>query len=465
MRLLGPLTTEPDPHPDALYLLALIADRQQNSAAAINLTERVLSIVDSVHARLLLARAHQTAGNVADALDSCDRVLAQEPSNVSSQILRGSILEQAGRVAEARDTLAPLILGFQRSGTTPPHELAFEWAKVLTRDEAYDEAIAYLDGILASGVDDERRRITLHLKAKACDRAARYADAIEAAREANNIGELDFDPALYEQQVSALMAVWSRDALRDFPRANCDSQLPVFIAGMPRSGTSLVDRIIDAHPEAIGVGELDSIERFAIRLAAEYDPTKPAPDCFGQVQEQQWSEAAESYIGQLRAITPSTAERIVNKALGNNKLVGLIAQLFPRTRVIHVIRDPRDVAVSCFMGGFNHAVHPWTTRIDWCLAAWQQSTRLMNHWKETLDIPILDVRYEDLVRHPSKLMPRIVEFIGLEWNDACTRFHESGRTIRTLSYDQVTRPLYDTSVGRHRNYPELFTDVDIPPYP
>ena len=166
----------------------------------------------------------------------------------------------------------------------------------------------------------------------------------------------------------------------------------------------------------------------------------------------------------LKKRAPEGAERVVNKALGNNKLVGLIARLFPKTRIIHAVRDPRDVAVSCFMGGFNHAVHPWTTRFEWIAEAWKQSYRMMQHWKDTLDVPILEVHYERLVGDPENEFPRLIEFLGLEWDDKCMEFHKSRRTVRTLSYDQVNRPLYKTSAGRHKNYEQWFGDAKFPHY-
>jgi len=290
-----------------------------------------------------------------------------------------------------------------------------------------------------------------------------YDGAFESAARANEIGKLEFSPELYEQQVSVLIENWSREAMERFPISDCDSEIPVFVAGMPRSGTSLIDQIIDAHPKAAGVGELATIERFAIELAAAWDPDAEPPACFGRYTPQRWTRAARAYVREITRQAPD-AERIVNKALGNNKLVGLIARLFPRTRIIHAIRDPRDVAISCFMGGFNNHLHPWTTQIDWAARAWEQSMRMMEHWKRSLDVPILDVHYERLVRDPDTEFPRIIEFLGLEWDDACREFHKSRRTVRTLSYDQVNRPLYTSSAGRHRNYARHIAGVEFPAY-
>ena len=235
-----------------------------------------------------------------------------------------------------------------------------------------------------------------------------------------------------------------------------NDELPVFIAGMPRSGTSLIDQIIDAHPQASGVGELSTIELFAQQLSAVYNPDLEPPACFGKLNRFRWTRAAREYVASAKKQTPTESIRVVNKALGNNKLVGLLACLFPRTRIIHANRDPRDIALSCYMGGFNDQLHPWTTKLDWALSACEQSQRMMEHWKSVLCIPILDVHYEKLVSNPTEEVPRLIAFLGLEWNDQCLDFHESNRTVRTLSYDQVNNPMYTSSIGRHKHYQRHF---------
>ena len=102
--------------------------------------------------------------------------------------------------------------------------------------------------------------------------------------------------------------------------------------------------------------------------------------------------------------------------------------------------------------------------MEWIACAWQESQRIMNHWKASLPVPILDVSYEQLVKHPEIEFPRILNFLGMEWDEACTRFHESKRTVRTLSYDQVNRPLYTSSVARHVNYAKSLQGIRWPEY-
>lgn len=451
--------------PEILFLRAVVLERQHRFKDAIEFAKQSLSDRPRPEPMLLIAGGYRGLGQTDRALEWCDRARQAQANPETVSFLRGKILEAAGRTAEARAELEPIALAYDASAKPYPLGLAVEWSKVLVQDRRHAEAIALIDRTLTGADLPVPARIDqLYLKAKAADRTGNFDLAFASAAEANRLGQLDFDPGLYDEQVSALIEIWSRERVRDFPLAACDSELPVFVAGMPRSGTSLIDQIIDAHPLASGVGELSSVEQFALSLSREYDADLPPPECFGSMGARRWTRFAQDYVREVRRLAPPGVQRVVNKALGNNKLVGLIARLFPRTRIIHAIRDPRDTAISCFMGGFNNRMHPWTTRLEWASTAWELSRRLMEHWKATLDVPILDVHYERLVADPEPEFRRLIKFLGLEWDPKCLEFHTTRRTVRTLSYDQVNRPLYTTSVGRHAHYAKHLVGVRFPAY-
>jgi tetratricopeptide (TPR) repeat protein len=448
---------------EAMLLQATVYERKRQLGLAEQMAQKSLKLMEHPATLLLIARCLRVRGESDEAIKLCDRALAKAPGLEMARLIKGGILEEAGRFEDAKGVTGPLFAEAEAKGAIDA-ALRFEWAKLLVQDKKFDDAIAQIDRVAAEAPQDELRRLSLYLKAKACDRKKDYKGAYEAAAAANEIGRLEFSPELYAEQVTVLMENWSREKMARFPVSGCKSEVPVFVAGMPRSGTSLIDQIIDAHPKAAGVGELATIESFAHQLSAAWDPNKEPPGCFGKFDAYRWTRAAEDYVKEIKGKAAPGVQRIVNKSLGNNKLVGLIARLFPRTRIIHAIRDPRDVAVSCFQGGFNNALHPWTTRYEWIARAWEQSQRMMDHWKKHLDVPILDVHYEKLVKHPETEFPRIIEFLGLEWDAACTKFHESRRTVRTLSYDQVNRPLYTTSAGRNANYAPFMEGIEFPAY-
>ncbi len=465
LRTIATLNSRSSNDPEVLYLSAIAHEQLEHSRKAIELAKRALKQVKRVEPMLILARCYRRLGETEQGISWCEQIKKHRPDDLSVIALHAGTLEEAGRVGEAFEILSPVVSHHRSSGAELPLGPLCEWSKVLVQRKDYIGAIACIDKLLSrDDLPDSLRVSSLFLKAKAFDRAGEYAAAWECADIANQLGHVEYDPELHEEGVDALLENWSLERMALFPISNCESQVPVFIAGMPRSGTSLIDQIIDAHPRAAGVGELDTIETFALNLARNYVPNLAPPACFGNLNSASWSRVAHAYIREVQGKAHEHADRIVNKALGNDKLIGVLAKLFPRTKIIHAIRDPRDVAISCFMGGFNNNVHAWTTKVEWVANAWALSERMMRHWKETLDIPILEVRYEQLVADPQNEIPRIVDFLGLEWHDSCFDFHKSSRTVRTLSYDQVNRPIYNSSAGRHVNYIQHIDGVRFPEY-
>ncbi|MEQ9096461.1 MAG: sulfotransferase [Phycisphaerales bacterium] len=445
--------------------LAAIAERTGDVEQVRHHGRKALNQGPNAGAFTVLSRLERRAANTELALELCDRALELVPGDVPLRIHRAGCLEEAGRTDEARAVVDDMVSQLEsRNQPLPPH-LQFERAKLSVQAGEYDRAIDIIDG-LHRAVDTPRelRSAAWHLKAKALDRAGRYAEAFGAATAGNEVDRRPFDPDAYERQTTAIIEMWSKENMATFPESSCDSEVPVFIAGMPRSGTSLLDQIIHAHSKAAGVGELDTLERFFAQVMAAYRPEAPEGKRFGSLNRFKWTRAAEDYVREIRKTAPDDA-RIANKAIGNTRIAGLLARLFPNTRIIHIRRDPRDVAISCYMGAFNNMAMPWTTRLDWVARAYEQTERLMDHWKRTLDVPFLEVRYEDMVRDPATQLPRIIDFLGLEWDDACREFYKTKRTLRTLSYDQVNRPLYTSSVGRHANYAGQISGVDFPAYP
>ena len=462
---LGPLLKKKKPDAGALHLMAVIFDQQRQPSKAIEFAKRADRAKPSDASKLIIARALRGLGKTDECVALIDRMLKKSPDNQMCLAFKAGAFEEAGRIDDAESTLRPLVESNDGDLSSLSTQIQDIWARILVQRKEYTQAIELIDQVIAKLPDDKAKAGLHHLKAKACDRSKQYDLAWEAAELANAPTRLEYDPDLHTQQVDALIEIWSKENTADFPITNCESIVPVFVAGMPRSGTSLIDQIIDAHPKASGVGELSAIETFAMQLSKHYQPDAPPSERFGKMGQSAWQETADAYIKHILSVSPDGSERVVNKALGNNKLVGLIARLFPKTKIIHAIRDPRDVAISCYMGGFNNNMHPWTSRVDWASHTWALSDRMMNHWKATLDIPILDVHYERLVADPQSEFPRLIEFLGLDFDPSCYDFHKSKRTVRTLSYDQVNRPLYTTSSGRHNNYKSHIQDINFPDYP
>ena len=454
----------PSPSKDAegLRLRARIAELEGRPADMKSLAEKSLGVQSHPDGHLILAQFHLRHGEVEPARREAARAVEIDPADANARLMHAAILLEAGRIDDADATIAPL-------REAPPADaglgrrLGYTVAAIRTRRGDHQGALEHLDAeVLAPDASPPERKATFALRAKILDHLGRYDEAFADAEAFNALERVTFSPGHYDRDVDRMIERNGREQLERFP-TGFQSDLPVLVSGMPRSGTSLVDRIIDAHPEAAGAGEFTGLERFAAKLQAATDPSKSPPACFGELQSPQWRDEGERYVDLLEAMHPG-ARRIVNKSLSNTNLLGLGSRLLPGVRVIHVVRDPRDVAISCVMGEFRPAVMPWTTRLDWVATAWAAMERLMRHWHAVLDVPILDVRYERLVSDPDTEFRRIIDFIDLPWDDACLDFHATGRPLRTLSNDQVCRPLYTSSVGRHRHYDAAISTIDWPDY-
>ncbi|MCA9310701.1 MAG: sulfotransferase, partial [Phycisphaerales bacterium] len=224
----------------------------------------------------------------------------------------------------------------------------------------------------------------------------------------------------------------------------------VFIVGMPRSGTSLVEQIIDCHPRAHGAGELSAIRQMVVNMYHRLKTDRFFPDYLDMVDADLLTEFGGAHLRELLSLAPGAA-RIVDKAPGNFVNLGLIAQLYPRARVINCQRDPRDSCLSCYFKSFTFGLQ-FSNSLESLGRYYNDYERLMAHWHTALDLPILDVQYEDTVKDVETAARRIIDFLGLPWDDACLRFHESDRQVNTASYEQVRQPIYDSSVGRYRPY-------------
>jgi hypothetical protein len=246
------------------------------------------------------------------------------------------------------------------------------------------------------------------------------------------------------------MEFFSAERLAERPRGGNESKLPVFIVGMPRSGTSLVEQILSCHRDVYAAGELRNIRKLTVSLVPNFDKRNDEADAPVRLDQPLLSAAAERYLDQLRK-TAGDAIRVTNKMPYNFLYLGLIALMFPRARIIHCVRDPIDTCLSWYFQNFERGNF---SSFDLRHAGlyYRQYERLMAHWGEVLDLPIMEVRYEEHVGAPEKVCRDMLDFLELDWDPACLRFHESSRFTRTASRDQVREPIYTSSAGRWRNY-------------
>ena len=432
---------------DVLKTLGGIAVMRLDLDQALRLYKQCLSIRPrDAEFYFLVGKVQAMQNRFDQAIPRFDRALELHPGYVSASEWKAMILEWGGGFDEARAALAPFIAAGDETDI-----MAEVQAKLQVRDKRYREAIDVLTRHLHGDRPPDIRHRLGHLAGTAWEKLGDYDAAFEAHTRANQSVARSFDPDEYVRSVDRLVDAFSRDNLAKLPRAALRTGIPVFIAGLPRSGTTLVEQILDAHPRGHGAGEIADIPNTARALQSELDSSLPYPDCVADFTIQAADRLAKRYVDGLKAIAPSAA-RVVNKSLENYRMLGLIALLFPDTAVIHCRRDPRDTCLSCYTSNILPERFPWVTDLRHLGLVYRQYERLMAHWQSVLDTPMLEVRYEELVDDLEGHARRIIDFCGLQWNEACLRFHASGRVVTTLSYDQVRQPVYRSSVGRYKGY-------------
>jgi Tfp pilus assembly protein PilF len=246
----------------------------------------------------------------------------------------------------------------------------------------------------------------------------------------------------------AAIAAFTPERFASGPRARNSDATPVFIVGMPRSGTTLAEQILAAHPRAHGAGERSALGRLAWRLGQGATANSIAR--IAALDQAALDAEADAYLEQMRALAPDKA-RIVDKMPGNYLYVWLIALLFPNAKIIHCVRDPRDIGFSIFTFRF-HGEHGYAhdlADLGWAIG---EQTRVMNHWKVALPQPILTLPLDAWVRNFDATLARVLDFVGLPPDPACARFYEAESEVRTVSRSQVRQPVNARGLGRWRPY-------------
>jgi tetratricopeptide (TPR) repeat protein len=394
-----------------------------------------------------MAQTCQAMGRVQEAIEWYDRALALEPDNAELLGWKAQALETKG---DAEAALA-IVESYVAAGTETA-EMAGAYVRAKQRLKQHEDAVRVAQAHYGVEVATSGRGATFaYLAAKSLEKLERYDEAFAAYRSANETETAPADPEGTRRGIDAMIKAFSADVMRALPRANNDSTRPVFIVGLPRSGTTLIEQIIDAHPSAAGVGENGDITRLLGSIRVQLRSKELYPVFVHRLTQPLVNEAAKDYLQRLQKLAPK-ASRVVSKSLMNWYNLGFISLLFPQATFIDCRRDPLDNCTSCYMSPLDPRQHPYTTDLTNLGIAYREYERLMRHWEEALEVKIIRVQYEELVANLDSEARRMIEFLGLPWDEACARFHESGRTAVTLSYDQVQQPVYRSSVGRAERF-------------
>lgn len=431
--------------------------------------------------RINLSDALQREGRGQDAVDCLMAALRQAPPDAEFCFRIAAALERLHQHQAAAD-------GYRGTlSLNPDHpEAAYRLGIHLQRHGRFEEAADWLDKALAGHRDfvearcallagrgyradpadiqaleqllrrpelklEQRCRVHFTL-GKVHDRRDETDSAWEHIRAGNQlrVRQRPFDPSAHRAYIERIMRCCDRTLFAQCRDYGSPDTRPVFIIGMPRSGTTLVEQILASHEQFHGAGERDTMRRLVRELPALLGGREAFPECLPLLDRETSRHLARSCLEPFQAL-PETIRRIADKLPGNYVRLGLIALLFPNARVIHCRRDPLDTCLSCYFSDFARG-QSYSYRLDHLAEVYLDYRRLMNHWQQVLPLPVFPLDYERLIAAPQRTVATLLDFCELPWDGNCLSFHRTEREIGTLSYREVRQPLYTHAINRWQRY-------------
>lgn len=398
-----------------------------------------------------LAEAYRTNNNQQSALVTVESAISLEPNNAQGHHLRGMILQDSGDFAACHVEYYKT-LELDPRNTIVYYQLLKSGAKI----ENADEVLSKLkEDLVVLNPNDERCSLHLFSIAKLEEQRKNYGEAFQYYIQGNKNA---FDRGGYNlardlEDFDVFRQAYTADVFEKLANVGVDSEQPVFVIGMPRSGTTLVEQVIGCHSQAEGMGELNKINLIAADLKAASARDCIFPDNILRLNPAIFNELGQSYLAFLQRQTSGDWQRIVDKMPHNFLYVGLIKVLFPKASIIHCKRNPLDTCLSNFMTRFPSMEQMgFSYDLDTLGKYYKGYQRLMKHRHDVLPGQIYDVEYEKMVEDPNTVSRGIMQHIGLDWEEGCHEFHKNEGSVQTSSAWQVRQPIYKTSVERWRRY-------------
>ena len=396
---------------------------------------------DYAQAHLTLSTARRLQGRTIEAEAGCRTALALQPDSAEAFSCLGELYADRGEFSKAQES-------FHRAIGLDP-SFPSSWFGIAASRKMTSEDHFWLKGVkaLIAGPLPLRHEIGAHYAlGKYFDDLKQYDQAFSHYRRANDLTKgygSFYDGVAVTRRVDKIIQKFDTAAIARGNAGAQDSERPIFIVGMPRSGTSLAEHILASHPSVFGAGELT----FWDGAMANFE----APDPQNQDGADRIADLAAAYLDRLRAFS-SDAQRVVDKMPGNFMNLGLIHAAFPQARIIHMARHPVDICLSIYFQFFM-GTHAYSNDLADLAHFYREYARIMQHWRTILPASVLlEVPYEALVEDQEGWSRRMTEFIGLPWDPRCLDFHQTSRVVTTASKWQVRQKIHSSSAGRWRNY-------------
>ena len=410
-------------NPEAWHLLSMAANSSGTLPVPLQFAQKLIQLQpQEAQPHATLATAYRLNGNLDKSLASYEHALTKNPSLPEALAGKAEVLESLERTEEAETLLKH----------APPSDsvlVALAKVRIARKLNKQDEALQAIDGVLAPTLSHyHQANLQMH-KGRVLEEMKQYDEAWGCWEEGNKLHGGKFDLDAHIKLVDAIIET-------PIPSIGLsDSKQPIFIIGMFRSGTTLLEQILGAHPKIDSAGEVNQILKFVNE--------KPYQKCIHE-PDPEWPK---QYLNRLN----SNNNFCTDKMPMNYLHIGLIHTLFPNAIIIHTTRNPLDTCVSCYSNSFSEN-HAYTSSLKDLTGVYKQYQRIMDHWNDRLPNRICEVPYEALVDNLEDTIKGVLNHIGVDFDRACLEFYNVRRIAVTPSADQVRKPIYTSSVGRHKHF-------------
>lgn len=398
------------------------------------------------------ADALSALNDIATAFLTCTNAVKLDPNSTKALLCLGNLYFEQGNFAEAEGH-------FQKALSIDPNSIEpILRLAVLKKYEDGDPIVQNIsDRLDDQFLSDKNRSQLHHAYGKILNDFKSYDAAFMHFLESKKYQTSNFDLMVTQNYYTELRSIFTSSYFLEQRNTGLPDTRPVFVVGMPRSGTSLVEQVLASHPLVIGLGELNDLPNIITQWRLSLKQNSSLSDAVKGLTADTINHLASQYMKAYKSVD-AIKTKIVDKRPHNFELLGFIALMFPNSRIIHCQRDPLDTCVSIFMQNFNES-HSYNQSLKALGEYYREYEILMAHWYKTLPIEIYSCRYEELINDFENSVRRILRYINLEWNESCLNFHKNERKVNTPSMWQVRQPLYSSSVGIHKRYEKFLGEL------
>lgn len=435
----------------ARYDLARVLNAEQRSDEALALLERLLAADPTARAyRVLKAQALRFVNRIEEGLALLEQVIADDPKDATTLVILGGMLREVGQQARAIET-------YRRSIALDPLGSDAYWSLANLKTFRFtDEDVAAMRRALAGAPELGLNRIKLEFAlGKALEDAGQYEESFRRYAHANGLyrGTIDFDPTPMDEDVRRCESFYTPRFFAERADWGLETREPIFIVGIPRSGSTLIEQILASHSEIEGTRELPYLTSLVrdLAAAARREGRGAYPEFLGGMSREEIEAIGQRYLDKAARHRPLGRPRFVDKMLSNFGHVGLIRLMFPNAKILDARRHPLGTGFSCFKQMFARGL-AFTYNLHEMGRYWRGYHDLMEHTDAVLPGQVYRVHYERLVADPEAEVRRILDYLGLPFEAQCLRFYENSRKVTTVSSEQVRRPIYSEGVHQWKHF-------------